>query len=100
MATSVYLKWAEIPIAEQGGGLNSYVISYWVKGQPAGINKTDVQIGRPISTSGFIRYEIENLQTNLEYIVAVFGVNQYSTDDIDRRYYSNEIFVIPSAKRT
>lgn len=100
LATSVYLKWAEIPVSEQGGGMISYEISYWVKGQPRDINKTDVQIGRPISTSGFIRYEIESLQTDLEYIVAVYGLNRYSSDHMDRRYYSTEISAIPSVKRT
>ena len=99
MATSVYLQWTEIPVAEQGGALDSYEISYWVKEQPKDINKTDVRIARPRSTGGFITYEIKNLQTNLEYIVAVSGKNRYSTDAIDRRYYSSEISVVPSAKR-
>lgn len=99
LARSLHIQWAEIPVAEQGGELEGYVISYWVKGQPQDINKTNIEIGQPISTGGFIRYEIENLQTNLEYIVAVYGKNQYSTDVIDRRYYSSEIFAITSAKR-
>lgn len=100
LATSVYLQWTEIPVSQQGGALDSYEISYWVKEQPRDINKTDVQIGRPTSTGGFITYEIKNLQTNVEYIVAVYGKNRYLTDAIDRRYYSSEISVVPSAKRT
>lgn len=100
LATSVYLQWTEIPVAEQGGTLDSYEISYWVNEQPRDINKTNVQIGRPTSIGGFITYEIKNLPTNLEYIVAVYGKNRYSADGIDRIYYSNEISVVPSAKCT
>ena len=99
LATSVYLQWAKIPVAEQGGGLNIYKISYWVNGQGRGINKTDVSIGRPKpDTDGYISYEIQDLQTGLEYRVAVYGENQYSTDAINWSFYSTEISVIPSAE--
>ena len=72
--------------------MDSYEISYWVKGQSRELNKTDLQIRRPIPTGGFITYKTANLQTNLEYIVAVYGKNRYLTDPIDRRYYSSEIY--------
>ena len=85
---------------EQGGGLNNYEISYWVKGQPRAINKTDLRIGRPTADAdGFISYEIKNLQIGVEYLVAVYGENQYSTDVLDRSYYSSEIFATPSVGR-
>ena len=100
LPTSVYLRWKEIPVAEQGGGLNNYEISYWVKGQPRAINKTDLPIGLPTADAdGYISYEIKNLQTGLEYLVAVYGENKYSTDVLDRSYYSSEIFVKPSFRR-
>lgn len=100
LATSVHLRWTEIPVAEQGGGLNNYEISYWVKGQPRAINKTDLRIGRPTADAdGFISYEIKNLQIGVEYLVAVYGENQYSTGVLDRSYYSSEIFATPSVGR-
>lgn len=100
LATSVYSRWTEIPVAEQGGGLNNYEISYWVKGQPRAINKTDLPTGRPTADAGgYISYEIKNLQTGVEYVVAVYGENQYSTDVLDRSYYSSEIVVTPSLGR-
>ena len=100
LATSVYLRWTEIPVAEQGGGLNNYEISYWVKGQPRAINKTDFPIERPTADAdGYISYEIKNIQTGLEYLVAVYGENKYSTDVLDRSYYSSEIFAKPSVRR-
>ena len=100
LATSVYLRWKEIPVAEQGGGLNNYEISYWVKGQPRAINKTVLPIGRPTADAdGYISYEIKNLLTGVEYLVTVYGENQYSTGVLDRSYYSSEIFVTPSIGR-
>ena len=87
-------------MAEQGGGLQTYEISYWVKGQRREINKTDVSIGRPSAIDGFISYEIQGLQTGLEYKVAVYGKNQYSTDTIDQGYFSTEITVTPLAGGT
>lgn len=98
-ATSVYLQWAEIPVTEQGGGLDNYEILYWVVGPPGQFNKVYLPIGQPASTEGFIRYEIQHLQTSLEYKVAVYGKNQYSTNVLDQSYYSTEISVIPSAER-
>ena len=65
-ATSVYLQWAEIPVTEQGGGLDNYEILYWVVGPPGQFNKVYLPIGQPASTEGFIRYEIQHLQTSLE----------------------------------
>ena len=100
LATSVHLRWTEIPVTEQGGGLNNYEISYWVKGQPRAINKTDLPIVRPtVDAEGYVSYEIENLQTGVEYLVAVYGENQYSTDILDRIYYSSEISVTPTLGR-
>lgn len=84
-------------MAEQGGGLQTYEISYWVNRQQRKINKTDVSIGRPSPVDGFILYEIQGLQTGLEYKVAVLGKNQYSADTIDQGYFSTEITVTPSA---
>ena len=87
-------------MTEQGGGLKNYEISYWVKGQPRAINKTDLPIVRPtVDAKGFVSYEIENLQTGVEYLVAVYGENQYSTDILDRIYYSSEISVTPTLGR-
>ena len=95
-ATSVYLRWTEIPVVEQGGGLNNYEISYWVKGIRRAINKTDLPIGRPVADAdGFVSYEIEGLQTGLEYEMYVYGVNQYSTDAINEEYYVSRITAIP-----
>lgn len=95
----MYLQWVEIPVAEQGGGMSNYKVSYWVNGQRRSINKTDVSIGRPKpDTDGYISYEIQNLTPELEYIVAVYGENQYSTNAINWSFYSTEISVIPSAK--
>lgn len=86
-------------MAKQGGGLSNYKVSYWVNGQRRNINKTDVSIGRPRpDADGYISYEIQNLQTGLEYIAAVYGENQYSTDAINWSFYSTEISVIPSSK--
>ena len=88
LVTSVYLRWTEIPVAEQGGGLNNYEISYWVKGQPRAINKTDLPIGRPTADAdGYISYEFKSLQTGVEYLVAVYDENQYSTDVLGRSYF-------------
>ena len=98
--TSVYLQWAEIPVTEQGGSLEYYEISYWVVGQSGQINKVYQRIGQPTAKDGFIRHEIQHLQTNLEYKVAVYGKNQYSTNALDQNYYSSEISVTPSAGRT
>ena len=95
----MYLQWVQIPVAEQGGGLRNYKVSYWVNGQKRNSNKTDVSIGRTKpDTDGYISYEIQNLPTGLEYIVAVYGENQYLTDAINWSFYSTEISVIPSAK--
>lgn len=87
-------------MAEQGGVLNNYEISYWVKGQPRAINKTDLPLGRPtVHADGYFSYEIKNLQTGVEHLVAVNGENQYSADILDRSYYSSEIVVTPSLGR-
>ena len=87
-------------MAEQGGGLQTYEISYWVNGQRREINKTDVPIGRPSPIDGFVSYEIQGLQPGREYKVAVYGKNEYLTDTIDQRYFSTEITVTPSAGGT
>lgn len=100
LATLVHLRWAEIPMTEQGEGLQTYEILYWVNGQQREINKTDVSIGRPSPIDGFILYEIQGLQTGLEYKVAVYGKNQYSTGTTDHGYFSTEITVTPSAGGT
>ena len=92
LATSVYLRWAEIPVAEQGGELQHYNITYWVKGQTRRINKTDLSIGRPTATGGLILFEIKGLQTGVEYVVEVYGVNRYLTDDIEQKYYNQKYF--------
>ena len=92
MATSVYLRWAEIPLAEQGGELQHYNITYWVKGELRPINKTDLSIGRPTAIGGLISFEIKGLQTGVEYVVQVYGVNQYLTDDIEQKYQNQKYF--------
>ena len=97
-ATSVHLQWADIPVAEQGGGLQHYNITYWVKGQQRHINKTELSIGRLSPTGGFISYEIEGLQNGLEYQVDVYGVNKYSSDVIKEEYYTSRITVIPKLR--
>ena len=92
-ATSVHLKWHEIPVVQQGGELQHYNITYWVNGQVRNINKTDISIDKTgADGDGFISYEIENLQNGVEYNVEVYGVNQYLTDDIERRYYDQKYF--------
>ena len=95
----MYLQWLEIPVAEQGGGLQHYNITYWLKDQLRNINKTDRSIGRPRPNGdGFISYEIEGLQTGLEYQVDVYGVNQYSTDAINEEYYISGITATPKLR--
>ena len=96
----MYLQWHEIPVAEQGGGLMHYNITYWVKGQQRHINKTDLSIGQgqPSPIAGFISYEIQGLRTGLEYQVDVYGVNQYSTDAINEEYYISRITVTPKLR--
>ena len=65
-------------------------ITYWVKGQQRHINKTDLPTGQPTADAdGYISYEIQNLQTGVEYFVAVYGENQYSTDVLDGSYSSS-----------
>lgn len=59
-----------------------------------------MSIGRPSPIDGFISYEIQGLQTGLEYKVAVYGKNEYSTNTIDQRFFSTEITVTPSAGGT
>lgn len=99
LATSLYLQWREIPVAEQGGGLLHYNITFWLKEQPRNINKTDRSIGTPTAnTDGIISYVIEGLQTGLEYQVDVYGVNQYSTDAINEEYYVSSITAIPKLR--
>ena len=101
LATSVHLQWAPIPAPEQGGGrLNGYEISYWVKQQSQYVNRTDVSVGSPPSTDGLISYEIRNLQTGLEYKVAVYGRNQYLSDDVEMTFYAANITVTTSVGRT
>lgn len=86
---------------EQGGGrLDGYQISYWVKEQSQYINRTDVSISQQSPTGGFISYQIPNLQTDLEYKVAVYGRNQYLSDDVDMSFYAANITVTPSFGRT
>ena len=98
LATSIHLQWADIPVEEQGGDLRHYNITYWVKGQIRHINKTDLSIGKPQSRDGFISYEIQGLQTGLEYQVDVYGVNQYSTDAINEEYYVSRITATPKLR--
>ena len=98
LATSVYLQWREIPVAEQGGGFQHYGITFWLKEQPRNINKTDRSIRTPTANNGFISYEIEGLQTGQEYQVDVYGVNQYSTDVINEEYYISRITAIPQLR--
>lgn len=99
LATSVYLQWREIPMAEQGGGLLHYNVTFWLKEQPRNINKTDKAIGKPTANSdGIISYEIEGLQTGREYQVDVYGVNMYSTDAIKEEYYVSRILAIPKLR--
>lgn len=101
LATSVHLQWAPIPVLEQGGGgLDGYEISYWVKEQSQYINRTDVSVGQQSPTGGFISYEIPNLQTGLEYEVAVYGRNRYLSDDVEMSFYTANITVTPSVGRT
>lgn len=98
-ATSLYLQWREIPVVEQGGGFQHYSITYWLKEQSRNINKTDRSIGTPrADTNGFISYEIDGLQTGLEYQVDVYGVNQYSTDAINEEYYVARITATPQLR--
>lgn len=100
LATSVYLRWAPIPVAEQGGGLNGYEISYWVSGQQREINKTDVFIGRKTADAdGYISYGIQNLQPTVEYKFLVYGKNQYSSDSIPLAHYSTEYTAAPIDRR-
>ena len=99
-ATSVYLRWAPIPVAEQGGGLDDYEISYWVNGQEREINKTDRSVGRTTADqNGYISYGIQNLQPTVEYKFLVYGKNKYSSDSIDTTHYSTEYIAIPSDRR-
>ena len=99
LATSVYLQWREIPVAEQGGGFQHYGITFWSKEQPRNITKTDRSIGKPTANKdGIISYEIEGLQTGQEYQVDVYGVNQYSTDAINEEYYVSRITAIPQLR--
>ena len=99
-ATSAYLQWAEIPVTEQGGGLEYYEISYWVVGPPGQINKVYQRIGQPASKDGFSTHEIQHLRINLEYKVAVYGKRQYSANVLDQSYFSTEISFRLSAGRT
>ena len=92
LATSVHLQWRKIPVAEQGGELQHYNITYWVKGQTRHINKTDLSIGRPSPIGGLISFEIKGLQTGVEYVVEVYGVNQHLTDDVEQKYYNQKYF--------
>ena len=101
LATSVHLQWAPIPGQEQGGGrFDGYEISYWVKEQSQYINRTDVFIGLRSATNGLITHKIPNLQTGLEYKVAVYGRNQYSSDDVEMSFYAANIIVTPGVART
>lgn len=98
-ATSVYLRWVPIPVAEQGGGLNDYEISYWVNGQRREINKTDVSVGTTADADGYISHGIQNLQPTVEYKFLVYGKNEYSSDSIPLAYYSTEYIAVPSDRR-
>ena len=87
-------------MAEQGGELTGYEISYWVNGQLRKDNKTDLPVGRPpLDEQGFVTYEIKDLQPDVEYKFLVYGKNQYLSDSIDTTYYSKEIIATPSYRR-
>lgn len=45
-----------------------------MKGQSQAINKTELPTGRlTADADGYISYEIQNLQTGVEYLVALYG---------------------------